>query len=116
MLEFLLNLDKECERFVMICLIENPLSCWIWTQPAWSGCESRGNKWDFICDFCVFGAPWKKPTQGVAPMGNGASTASRTKLAEPYPRRFCVLRAQALAQDAAGWICYRGFWTSVGVL
>ena len=59
--------------------------------------------------------PGRSP-QGVAPMGNGASTASRTKLAEPYPRRFCVLRAQALAQDAAGWICYRGFWASVGVL
>ena len=123
MLEFVLNIVVLCERLGLVYLIENPLSSWMWSQPAWQGCKDRGREWDFFCDFCVFGTAWKKPTRfrtngqlggqclrcprdhqhfvlrGRVP-GQGLSA---TKIAEPYPRRLCVLLAQAAAQDA-GWL------------
>ena len=123
MLEFILNLVRVCENHGLIYLIENPLSSWMWAQPAWNSCSSKDDDWDFICDCCVFGTPWKKPTRfrtkgrlrsqrmrcnrkhthtvlrGRSKGGSG----SLTKVAEPYPRRLCILLAQAVAQDAK-WI------------
>ncbi|OLP94036.1 hypothetical protein AK812_SmicGene23999 [Symbiodinium microadriaticum] len=123
MLEFILNVVVLCERLEIVYIIENPLNSWMWAQPAWEGCKSRGSSWDFICDYCVFGTAWKKPTRfrtngqlggqrmrcsrdhrHLALRGRVAGKGiSATKLAEPYPRRLCVLLAQALAQDA-NWI------------
>ena len=123
MLEFLLNLVEECERRQMIYLIENPLSSWMWSQPAWSKCSSRRALWDFLVDFCVFGTPWKKATRfrTNGQLGGQRMRCSRdhshrilrgrdretgrslTKSAEPYPRRLCVLIAQCACQDV-GWI------------
>ena len=123
MLEFLLNLVEECERRHMIYLIENPLSSWMWSQPAWSKCSSRRVHWDFLVDFCVFGTPWKKATRcrTNGQLGGQRMRCSRdhshrilrgrdqetgkslTKSAEPYPRRLCILLAQCLCQDV-GWI------------
>ena len=123
MLEFILNVVVLCERLEIVYIIENPLNSWMWAEPAWGGCKSRGGSWDFICDYCVFGTAWKKPTRfrtngqlggqrlrcsrnhrHLALRGRVAGRGiSATKLAEPYPRRLCVLLAQALAQDAK-WI------------
>ena len=123
MLEFLLNLVEECERREMIYLIENPLSSWMWAQPAWSRISSRRERWDFLVDFCVFGTPWKKATRcrTNGQLGGQRLRCSRDHLhrilrgrdretgkslttsAEPYPRRLCVLLAQCLCQDV-GWI------------
>ena len=63
MLEFVLNVVVLCERLGIVYIIENPLNSWMWAQPAWEGCTSRGRSWDFICDYCVFGTAWKKPTR-----------------------------------------------------
>ena len=123
MLEFILNVVVLCERLEIVYIIENPLNSWLWAQPAWEGCKSRGGSWDFICDYCVFGTAWKKPTRfrTNGQLGGQRMRCSRdhrhlvlrgrvagkgisaSKLAEPYPRRLCVLLAQALAQDAK-WI------------
>ncbi|CAE7230302.1 unnamed protein product, partial [Symbiodinium sp. KB8] len=123
MLEFILNLVRVCESHGLIYLIENPLSSWMWAQPAWNSCSSKDSDWDFICDYCVFGTPWKKPTRfrtngqlrsqrmrcnrnhthTVLRGRSKGSSGSLTKAAEPYPRRLCVLLAQAVAQDAK-WI------------
>ncbi|CAE7711939.1 unnamed protein product [Symbiodinium sp. CCMP2592] len=125
MLDFVLELVIICDRGGLLYLIENPLGSWMWRQEGWKRCLARGTRWDFAVDFCTFGTPWKKPTrfrtngqlggqhlrcsrdhQHLRLRGRDPATkSSRTKLGEPYPRRLCVLLAQATCQDA-GWADY----------
>ena len=123
MLKFILELIRICLRSELVYLVENPLNSWMWKQPGWGDVMSDWRRTDFLVDFCVFGAPWKKPTRlrtngqlGGRKMRCGGTCVHRrlrgrdavtgrslTKLAEPYPKRLCILLAQALAQDAK-WI------------
>ena len=123
MLEFSLKVVRAAWKGRAVFWIENPQGSWFWRQPAWRELASEGCWEDFLCDFCYFGTPWRKATRFRTNGQLGGARArcpgghvhrvlrgrdretkvSWTKLAEPYPRKLCLLLASASAQDA-GWL------------
>ena len=115
LLSFLLGLVDLAKESGALYIIENPAKSWLWKQEAWNGMQAD----DFLCDMCVFGTRWRKPTRvrtncslagqrllcGCARRhamlrGRDCKTGVLwTKLAEAYPRRFCTLLANAIASD-----------------
>ena len=122
-LEFILELIVVCGEVDAIYWIENPATSWFWRQPAWSSVLGHASAFDFKCDFCAFGTPWRKSTifrtngqlrgkrllcprthvHRVLRGRDPSSGVSWTKLAEPYPKRLCNMLAAACASDV-GWL------------
>lgn len=93
--------------------VENPDSSYLWQQRAWRKLGASDFKQCFRCDFCVFKTRWRKRTRffmdgrlaGIRKLCTGGhqhqilrGRSSKhkmawTKVAEPYPRKLCMLLA-----------------------
>lgn len=93
--------------------VENPDSSFLWQQRSWKKLGATDFSRCFRCDFCVFNTRWRKRTRffmdgrlagvrKICPGGHqhqqlrGRSSRHKmawTKVAEPYPRKLCMLLA-----------------------
>ena len=93
--------------------VENPDSSFLWQQRVWRKLGASEFSRCFRCDFCVFGTRWRKRTRfftdgrlaGVRKICSGGHQhlvlrgrsvqhkMAWTKVAEPYPRKLCMLLA-----------------------
>lgn len=113
------RLVSLCKKKKMLFWVENPDSSHFWCQPSWKIHQPFDSKNFYKCDFCTYGARWRKRTRfvtntrlrGLRRMCNrqhkhlvlrGMSKKHKcplTKLAEPYPRALCNSLAHAVCAD-----------------
>ena len=107
----------------MAYFVENPDTCWFWSQKRWKRWRSSLSAEVFRCCFCRFGTAWRKGTRFATNTRlarqrmmctckkkhvqlRGWHPVCRipwTAVAQPYPRGLCRLLALALCQRC-GWI------------
>eukprot|EP00438_Fugacium_kawagutii_P027913 Skav231459 [mRNA] locus=scaffold1847:913848:918299:- [translate_table: standard] len=115
---FVAHVVKLCNKMKIAFWIENPFLSHLWYQPEWLELQPMLKANFFGCDFCRYGAPWRKRTRfyvgrrsllcGMTKYCSGGhrhvllrgrakgKSACMTKLAEPYPRRLCLHLAHSV--------------------
>ncbi len=129
-MRFTARIISLCIKFFVPCILENPIHSLLWFAPPVSRCAVSGVCRSFVCDFCQYGAKWRKRTklltwhcqefpslQHTCAGRGGKCSASHkyhiilkgqdpvtkqlwTHLAQPYPWRFAVEGAKLLVESA----------------
>ena len=119
---WLSELVEICCILNILFWIENPDSSYLWLQPSFTEVAQHHSLKFYRCDFCFFGAKWRKRTKFCTNNGclvemkdlcrgghthvvlRGRSSfhkCSWTRLAEAYPRKLCSKLAWAAAYELA---------------
>lgn len=128
-MRFTAHIISNCIHFKTPCFLENPATSMLWRAPPIVKCCSHVSSKFFICDFCQYGARWRKRTKiqgwfvqdhtslthlcqgrkGICSRSllhhivlSGQDPVSKqlwTHLAQPYPKGFACAAANALIES-----------------
>ena len=128
-MRFTAHIILNCIHFKTPCFLENPATSMLWLAPPIVKVCSHDSSRSFVCDFCQYGARWRKRTRiqgwfvqdhtsltylcqgrkGICSRSlvhhivlSGQDPVSKqlwTHLAQPYPKGFACAAAQALIES-----------------
>ena len=89
LLRFAISIFKTCAVHAVPCSLENPRLSRVWITPPWLALERALPITSHICDYCMFGMPWKKPTI-FASLGLCLHSAFEGRRCLGAPRGLCA--------------------------